>query len=119
MNNYNMELERKYEEYERLRHTYLLLEAQKTELLNLLDEIDNALNELSNLKEGKKVYMLIGNILIEKDKNEVIEKLKEEKNVFMIKAESIKKQIEVYKEKLNNLAKELRDIVDKTNIGKK
>ena len=113
------ELEKKYEEYEKMRQAYLLIEAQRSKILQDLDEIENALKELNNLSEGQKVYLLVGNVLIEKDKKELIDRLNEEKEIFKIKSESLKKQSDLYREKLNSLAKELEELLKKANLSTK
>ncbi|BBL45792.1 prefoldin subunit beta [Nanobdella aerobiophila] len=113
------ELTSKYEEYERLRQAYLFIEAQISKLNQDLDEAENAIKELENLPEGKKIYMMVGNVLVEKDKKEVLDRLSEEKEVFRIKIDSLKKQSESYKGKLTALTKELEDIIKRDNLEKK
>lgn len=113
------EITSKYEEFENLRQAYLLIENKRQKVLQDLAETENALKELSNLPDDKKVYFMIGNVLIEKDKKELINKLNEDKEILKVEAEKLKKQSDIYKEKLNSLTKELNDLLKKSNLQSK
>jgi len=90
------EITSKYEEFENLRQAYLLIENKRQKVLQDLAETENALKELSNLPDDKKVYFMIGNVLIEKDKKELINKLMRIKK-YKVEAEKLKKQSDIYK----------------------
>ncbi len=110
----NEDLARKYEEYENLKNVYLYSERIYLELQQKLAEIDSAINELSNLKEGK-VYKMVETILIEKNKDDLLKELNEEKEAIEIRLKSIKKQLDAYKERLSNLYNEIEKMINKQN----
>ena len=113
------EISSKYGEFENLRQAYLLIENKRQKVLQDLAETENALKELSNLPNEKKVYFMIGNLLIEKDKKELVNKLNEDQEILKVEAEKLKKQSDIYKEKLNSLTKELNDLLKRSDLQSK
>jgi len=68
-------------------------------------EIENALKELSETKE--ETYKLIGNILVKKNKEDLINELDSKKGVINIRVKNINKQEEQIKEKAEKLQSEV------------
>ena len=68
-------------------------------------EIENALKELSETKE--ETYKLIGNILVKKNKEDLINELDSKKEVINIRVKNINKQEEQIKEKAEKLQSEV------------
>ncbi|MCD6434916.1 MAG: prefoldin subunit beta [Clostridiales bacterium] len=78
-----------------------LLVSQKQVLQQRVNEIDDALKEI---KESKKpIYKLVGEALIEKDKKELEEELKKEKETINIRIQSLETQEKKNQEKTKEL----------------
>jgi len=104
-------LNKKLEEFEVLRQTYLALIYQKQKIEEELLEVDNAIRELENLKDEDKVFVMIGNVLIRKEKNSVLEELKEKKDILNIRIKSLDRQESQLKERLTNLQNEIEKLI--------
>lgn len=105
------ELNKKLEEFEALRQTYLSLLYQKEKLQDESIEIENAIKELKNLGENKKVYKLVGNVLIEKNKDELLKELEEKKEIISIRLQSISKQESILRERLSKMQIEIENLL--------
>lgn len=104
------ELQKKVEQYKKMQETLQYLIIQKQEILNIKHETENALKELENY--NGKIYKLTGTILIEKEKDETIKSLKEEKDILELKIKSIEKQENQLKEMITKLGAELQSILN-------
>ncbi|MEM1687966.1 MAG: prefoldin subunit beta [Nanopusillaceae archaeon] len=104
-------INKKLEEFETVRQTYLALLYQKQKLEEDLIELENAVKELENLKEGETVFKLVGNVLIKKDKEKLLEELKEKKDILNIRLQSIDKQENQLREKLTILQNEIEKLL--------
>lgn len=82
------------------------LSMQKQTLQMQQAEIDNALNELKNVK-SEKTYELIGNILINKQPTELTKSLNDKKDLLNMRTESIDKQLKKTTIKAQELQKEV------------
>ena len=80
---------------------------QRQQFQATLIEIDSALNELKNTK---KAFRIIGNIMVASEKEDLDKDLKNKKEVLEIRIKNIEKQESQLKEK----AKKLQDEVLKT-----
>ncbi len=78
----------------------LLLQKQNVQLQQ--SEIQNALKELEATKE-KEVYELVGNILIKKNKGEIIPKLKDADETLKLRISAIDKQLDLLTKKIISL----------------
>jgi len=81
---------------------------QRQTFQNQNAEIENALKELSDLKEDA-AFKLVGNIMLKKKKKDLVEDLKSRKEVLELRIKNIEKQENKIKEK----SKEIRDEVMK------
>ncbi|HIP66583.1 MAG TPA: prefoldin subunit beta [Candidatus Nanopusillus sp.] len=108
------EVSQKLEQFEALRQTLYAILMQKQKLKQQYDEIENAINELEKIEPNKKVYKMVGNVMIEKDKDSLINELKEKKEVLEIRLQSLEKQEQKLKEKLEKLQDELEKLLKTT-----
>ena len=80
---------------------------QRQTFQNQLLEIENALKELNDTKED--TFKLVGNIMLKKDKKDLIKDLESKKEVVELRIKSISKQ----EDKVKAQSKEVRDEVMK------
>lgn len=104
-------MNKKLEEFEVLRQTYLALIYQKQKIEEELLEVENAIKELENMKDDERVFIMIGNVLIRKDKKSVIEELKEKRDILNIRIKSLDKQEVQLRERLTNLQNEIEKLI--------
>ncbi len=102
-----MDIQQKLEQLKIVEQSLQTILAQKQAIQSQLEEINNAIQELEKLEENKKVYKLIGNLLLEVDKNKVLQELKERKEILEIRLQSLNKQEEKLREKLQKLQEEI------------
>ncbi|MEM5820640.1 MAG: prefoldin subunit [Candidatus Aenigmatarchaeota archaeon] len=67
-------------------------------------EIEEVLEELQK-SERQEAYKLIGNVLVKKSKEEIINELKEEKEIIDLRFKNLEKQKQKLEEKLNEFRK--------------
>ncbi|MFH1456243.1 MAG: prefoldin subunit [archaeon] len=84
---------------------------QRQTFQNQILEIKNALKELENAK-GKN-YKILGGIMIESNKNDLIKELNENKDVLDLRLKTIKKQEDSLKDKAQAIQKEVMDQLQK------
>ena len=108
------EVSQKLEQFEALRQTLFAILMQKQKLKQQYDEIENAINELEKTEPDKRIYKLVGNVMVEKDKESLINELKEKKEVLEIRLQSLEKQEQKLKEKLEKLQGELEKLMKTT-----
>src|SRR3989338_8260639 len=101
----NKETEKKLNQLQLYDQNIQSLIAQKQNFQAQLMEIENALKELSETKE--ETYKLIGNILVKKNKEDLINELDSKKEVINIRVKNINKQEEQIKEKAEKLQSEV------------
>lgn len=105
------EINRKLQDFEAMRQTYLSVLYQKEKIEEELMEVENAVKELNNLPNDKKVYKLVGNVLIEKGKDDLIKELEERKEVLNIRLQSIGKQESTLKDRLSKMQIEIENLL--------
>lgn len=77
---------------------------QKQQFQTQLIEIDSAMQELD---KSEKSYKIIGNIMVNADKAELLKELKSKKETTELRIRSIEKQETNIKEKASSLQKEI------------
>jgi len=77
---------------------------QKQQFQVQLVEVESALNELDNTE---KAYKIVGNIMVETDKNELKAELQSKKEMLELRIKSIEEQENSLFEKVSNLREEL------------
>jgi prefoldin beta subunit len=77
---------------------------QKQQFQIQLVEVESALNELSNTD---KAYKIVGNIMVEADKNELKADLQSKKEMLELRIKSMEKQEAQVREKASKLQSEI------------
>ncbi len=96
------------EKLQQLKEQQQVLLAQKQELQLRIFELENALKELEGSVE-EEVYEIIGNIMIKRNKEELIKNIKNKKEMYELRIKSIDKQLEL----IIDQAKKLQDKLSK------
>ena len=86
-------------------HTFLL---QKQQIQAQIVELENAVDEVKKSDEGD-IFHIVGNIIIKKEKDELVKSLSEKKESIDLRLLTIDKQVEI----LSNKAKELQQKMSK------
>ncbi len=103
-------------EFERQRQLLMNLGMQKQQLQVSLSGTEKAQEELDKSKE-EKVFVAIGNILIQKDKKAVESDLKEQKETMELRLKTVEKQEESTLAKLNKLKSDIETAADKAKTA--
>jgi len=77
---------------------------QKQQFQVQLSEVESA---LENLKDAKKAYKIVANIMIDAKKEDLESELKQKKEVLEIRIKNLEKQEEEIREKCQKLQKEV------------
>jgi len=77
---------------------------QKQQFQVQLTEVDSA---LENLKDAKKAYKIIANIMVDTDKVSLEAELKQKKEVLELRIKNLEKQEEKIREKSQKIQKEV------------
>jgi len=77
---------------------------QKQQFQVQLIEVDSALNELQN---SEKAYKIVGNIMVESDKNELKADLQSKKEMLELRIKTMEKQETQVREKASKLQSEI------------
>ena len=102
---------------EQLRQQYNLIVTQRTNLEARKADIENSLKELEESKE-EFVYYSIGAILVKKPREEVINKLKEEKETLDVRINALKKQETSVMDRIKALQQKLSSMLGSAgNVG--
>ncbi len=101
-----VDIREKIVEFERQRQTLLSVNMQKQQLEVSVNGLTKALEELSNSKE-EKAYKAAGNILVAKDRKELVKELEELKETQSLRVKTLDKQEKSLVEKLNKLKTEI------------
>lgn len=93
-------------EFQKARQQLALLERQKNSLEGQSKALEIALKEIKNTKQ-KSVLKAIGNILIQKDKKDVIKELSNQKETIDLRISTMKKQEDLLINKMNKIRTKL------------
>jgi len=96
------------EEYQSLQEQYRAIVFQKETIKLQLLEIENAIKELEQIQENF-AYKIVGNVMIKKNKDEILKELKENKEDLEIRLSNFEKMEKFIEEKI----KEKEDIIKK------
>ena len=112
-----MELPKKLQDqlamFQQMQQQTQIIATQKQNMAFQVSEIERALDALEKVKEGDAVYKSIGSLLIKAENKEtVVKDLKDEKETLEVRVETLGKQVDRMKEKLNGLQKEIADAVN-------
>jgi len=111
------QLRDKVQQFQNIQNQLQLIVVQKTQLTQQILEIDNALEELEKYGEGK-IYERAGPILIETTKEEIVKKLKDDKELKNARLKSLEKQEAKLRERLNELSVEIQSGISSLSGGK-
>ena len=79
----------------------VLLNKQQVQIQ--LTEVNNALSELNKTSNDTVVFKIVGNLMINKNKNELLDELNERKETLEIRLKSLEKQEKLLKDQLKDL----------------
>lgn len=99
------EISEKIQELQQLEQTLQTLTNQKHHSQLQLAEIDNALKELSTVTQDP--YKIIGNLMIQTNKKDLEQDLKERQEVLQLRIKTLDKQEKQQQEKAGALQKEV------------
>jgi len=103
--------------FQQLQQQLQALMMQKQTIQSQISEIENALTELDNYKDDK-VFEVVGNVMIKKDKNNIILSLKDKKELLNLRVSTIDKQIEKLNENSKKLQEKFSTYVDANDKNK-
>ena len=86
---------------------------QKQNIQSQLGETESAIEELK--KEPKKIFKIIGSIMIESTIKEIEEDLNSKKEIMELKIQNIEKQENRLKEKFKSLQEEILKVMGKND----
>jgi len=105
----NKESEKKIQQLQLIEQNLHSIINQKQTFQMQLSENENALEELEKTK--KDVYKIIGTIMVNSDKEDVKNELKEQKEILDLRIKTLEKQENKFKEKAEEIQKEvMKDI---------
>jgi prefoldin beta subunit len=87
------------------------LQEQKTQIEAILRDSDDALEELNKAKDDEIVYKSVGEILVKSTKDDAIKELTEKKEMMNIRKQTLDRQEERLKNRLNQLQEQLQSIL--------
>ena len=94
--------------FQQIQQQLQMIMFQKQNVQAQLAEIDNAIIEISKIKEND-AFEVIGNIMVKKSKKEIEDSLKEKQELLKLRISTIDKQ----QEKLSKSASELQELLSK------
>jgi len=86
--------------------------AQKHQLQLQLVEIESALKEIENCS---KSYKIVGNIMIDKNKDELKKELEQKKETVELRMKTLEEQEKKLKEKANAMQSEVMKVLESDN----
>jgi prefoldin beta subunit len=105
------EVEAKYAKLVKLRETLAAIAQERASLEALAAEIDGVLEEVNKVPEDARLYKMVGNVLVEKKREEVIKELTERKEDIEIRLKALKSQEEALKKDIERLTAELQKLL--------
>lgn len=101
-------------QFEQLRQQVQMIANQRLNLEAKVKELEMALDELENVEENTPIYRSVGSLLVKaKDKTEIIEKLKEDKETSEVRVKAVKKQEEQLRNRYDELQQKLQESLKK------
>jgi prefoldin beta subunit len=101
-------------QFEQLRQQVQMIANQRLNLEAKVKELEMALEELDKVEDDTPIYRSVGSLLIKaKDKTEMIEKLKEDKETSEVRVKAVQKQEEQLKGRYDELQQKLQESLKK------
>ncbi len=91
------------EEFEELRQRLQVETTQKQTLQLQYNELKRTIEEVEKTQEGSELFQLSGQILIKKDKNEILKDLKEKSEIIDFRLKASSKSIDELTNKLQSM----------------
>ncbi len=91
------------EEFEELRQRLQVETTQKQTLQLQYNELKRTIEEVEKTQEGSDLFQLSGQILIKKDKNEILKDLKEKSEIIDFRLKASSKSIDELTNKLQSI----------------
>ena len=98
------------EEYETVRQQMQASLSQKQAVQLQFNEIKRTIEEVEKSGENDDLYELVGQVLIKKKKSEILEGLKDKKDILEFRLNSLNKSIESDTKRLQELQKTIEKI---------
>ncbi|MEB3816491.1 MAG: prefoldin subunit beta [Desulfurococcales archaeon] len=111
------EVEAKYAKLVRLRETLAAVAQERASLEALQSELETVLEEVKGLPENARLYKMVGGILLEKSRDEVLKELTERKEDVEIRLKALKSQEEALRKDIERLTKELQELLGRGRAG--
>ncbi len=105
------EVEAKYAKLVKLRETLAAIAQERASLEALAAEIESVLEEVNKLPDDAKLYKMVGNIMVEKKKDEVVKELSDRKEDIEIRLKALKSQEEALKKDVERLTSEIQKLL--------
>jgi prefoldin beta subunit len=107
----NKEAENKIAKLQMMEQNLQSINLQKQTFQSQLLEIENALNELDNVKEA---YKIVGQIMIASKKEDLKKDLDQKKEILDLRVKSLDKQEKDLKDRASNLQSEILKSLNKS-----
>ncbi|MGC8533570.1 MAG: prefoldin subunit [Candidatus Parvarchaeum sp.] len=91
------------EEFEELRQRLQVETTQKQTLQLQYNELKRTIEEVEKTQEGSELFQLSGQILIKKDKNEILKDLKEKSEIIDFRLKASSKSIDELTNRLQSM----------------
>jgi len=105
------EVEAKYTKLMRLREALAAVAQEKASLEALKAEVEAVLEEIRKVPEGARLYKMVGSVLVEKNRDEVVKELEERKEDIEIRLKALNSQEEAPKKDIERLTQELQRLL--------
>ncbi|MEB3851742.1 MAG: prefoldin subunit beta [Desulfurococcales archaeon] len=105
------EVEAKYAKLVKLRETLAAIAQERASLEALLAEIEGVLEEVQKLPSEARVFKMVGNVMVEKPRDEVVKELTDRKEDVEIRLKALKSQEESLRKDVERLTAELQKLL--------
>lgn len=112
MNNISPKVQNQINMLQQLQQQLQTVVTQKNQYELAAQEARRALEEINEAPAEASIYMTIGTVVVEKPREQVIEKLKEKTETFEIRIKSIERQEKTFQEKFEKLQAQVRQSLD-------
>ncbi len=103
--------------YQDLVEKLRVLAINRQQIQSQLSEVNDALRELSSIKEDASIYKIVGSIMVHRQKSDVVKELNDLKEILELRLKTLEKQEGLIKEQLEELEKRLVKRIGGTQTG--
>lgn len=93
--------------YQDLVEKLRMVSLNKQQLQLQLAEVSNALKEVEALSEGSSVFKIVGNVMVAKNRNDLVGELKTLQETLEVRLKTLEKQEDLLKRQLDELERKL------------